>query len=125
MDCGKSFKKTQGEIDAAHWKVSVMEAESAKIDQRNRKRRSRLADDLNAARTNQQYIEIGDLNRADTVDHRSIIEFYTRAEFANVSHRPAILFRAFYGVCAESHAEDNGRAVFTKQNALDLGIARL
>jgi hypothetical protein len=125
MDCGKSFKKTQGEIDQFTGRCPSWTAESAKIDRRNGRDDSRLADDLNAARTNQQYIEIGDLNRADTVDHRSIIEFYTRAEFANVSHRPAILFRAFYGVCAESHAEDNGRAVFTKQNALDLGIARL
>ena len=124
MDCGKSFQ-TQGESVQFTGRCPSWTAESAKVDDRNRKRRSRLADYLNAARTNQQYIKIGDLDRADSVDDRSIIEFYTRAELANVSHRPAILFRAFYGVCAVSYAEDNGRAVFTKQDALDLGIARL
>ena len=82
MDCGKSFQ-TQGESDQLTGRCPSWTAESAKVDDRNRKRRSRLADYLNAARTNQQYIKIGDLDRADSVDDRSIIEFYTRAELAH------------------------------------------
>ena len=80
---------------------------------------------MNAARPYQQDVEIRRLNAAYPANRRSVIELYMRAKLPRISHEPAVLFRLFDGVGAESHTEHDWCAVFSNEDRFNVRMTRL